>query len=76
LQIALGDERRQIVAGIAEKYSPEDIVGKTVVVVANLEPAKLMGIESQGMLLAVNDEKGVVSLVTSERDSEDGLEVR
>lgn len=76
LQITIGDERRQIVAGIAERYSPEDIVGKTIVVVANLEPAKLMGIESQGMLLAVNDEKGVVALVTPEKETESGLEVR
>jgi methionyl-tRNA synthetase len=76
LQITIGEERRQIVAGIAEKYTPEEIVGKTIVVVANLEPAKLMGIESQGMLLAVNDDKGVVSLITAERESLDGLEVR
>ena len=76
LQVAVGDERRQIVAGIAEKYSPESIVGKTIVIVANLESAKLMGIESQGMLLAVNDDKGVVSLITSEKESSDGLEVR
>ncbi|HEY6171900.1 MAG TPA: methionine--tRNA ligase [Candidatus Kapabacteria bacterium] len=76
LQIAVGDEKRQIVAGIAEKYSPEDIVGKTIVVVANLEPAKLMGIESQGMLLAVNDEKGVVTLVGPDSEALSGLEVR
>jgi methionyl-tRNA synthetase len=76
LQIMVGEEKRQIVAGIAEKYSPEELVGKTIVVVANLEPAKLMGIESQGMLLAVNDEKGVVSLVLPEKESGSGLEVR
>ena len=72
----VGAEKRQIVAGIGEKYTPEEMVGKTIVVVANLQPAKLMGNESQGMLLAVNDENGVVSLVTSERESGDGLEVR
>jgi methionyl-tRNA synthetase len=76
LQIMVGEEKRQIVAGIAEKYSPEDIVGKTIVVVANLAPAKLMGIESQGMLLAVNDEKGVVTLVTPDSEALPGLEVR
>ncbi|MCL5406260.1 MAG: methionine--tRNA ligase [Deltaproteobacteria bacterium] len=48
-------EQRQIVAGIAKTYSPEDLVGKQVVVVANLKPAKLMGIESRGMILAVRD---------------------
>lgn len=76
LQITVGDEKRQIVAGIAEKYSPEELVGKTIVIVANLEPAKLMGIESQGMLLAVNDEKGVVTLVTPDSEALPGLEVR
>jgi methionyl-tRNA synthetase len=76
LQIAIGDEHRQIVAGIAEKYSPEELIGKTIVVVANLAPAKLMGIESQGMLLAVNDEKGPVAIVTPMSDTESGLEVR
>jgi methionyl-tRNA synthetase len=76
LQILVGAEQRQIVAGIGEKYTPEEMVGKTIVVVANLQPAKLMGNESQGMLLAVNDANGVVSLVTSERESGDGLEVR
>ncbi|MDP4230311.1 MAG: methionine--tRNA ligase [Bacteroidota bacterium] len=76
LQIEIGQEKRQIVAGIAEKYAPEDLVGKTIVVVANLAPAKLMGIESQGMLLAVNDDKGPVALVTPMSDSASGLEVR
>lgn len=76
LQITIGDEKRQIVAGIAEKYSPEEMVGKTIVVVANLEPAKLMGIDSQGMLLAVNDEKGIVTLVTPDSEAGSGLEVR
>src|SRR5207244_12915437 len=52
LTVSLGDEQRTIVAGIAEHYAPADLVGKKVVVVANLEPAKLMGVQSQGMLLA------------------------
>jgi len=76
LQIMIDDEQRQIVAGIAEKYSPDDLIGKTIVVVANLAPAKLMGIESQGMLLAVNDEKGPVAIVTPLSETESGLEVR
>ncbi|HEY3875991.1 MAG TPA: methionine--tRNA ligase subunit beta, partial [Candidatus Kapabacteria bacterium] len=74
LQIEVGIEKRQIVAGIGEKYAPEDLLGKTVVLVANLQPAKLMGNESNGMLLAVNDENGVVSLITN--DAPSGLEVR
>ncbi len=76
LQIAIGAEQRQIVAGIGQKYGPDDLVGKTIVVVANLEPATLMGHESNGMLLAVNDEHGVVALVTSETEAASGLEVR
>lgn len=52
LQIDIGEEQRQIIAGIAEEYTPEELVGRTIIVVINLEPAKLMGEESQGMLLA------------------------
>ena len=55
LQVDIGTEQRQIVAGIGKKYSPEELIGKTIVVVANLKPAKLMGIESQGMILAAGD---------------------
>jgi methionyl-tRNA synthetase len=76
LQIVLGEEKRQIVAGIGEKFTPEELIGKTIVVVANLQPAKLMGQESNGMLLAVNDESGAVSLITGDRESASGLEVR
>ncbi len=57
LQIEIGTETRQLVAGIAMHYTPEEITGKTVVVVANLKPAKIRGIESQGMLLAAKDGK-------------------
>ena len=76
LQIALGEDRRQIVAGIGEKFTPEELIGKTIVVVANLQPAKLMGQESNGMLLAVNDASGAVSLVVPDREAGSGLEVR
>lgn len=54
LQLALGEERRQIVAGIAEHYAPKGLVGRTIIVVANLKPVKLRGIESNGMLLAAS----------------------
>jgi len=53
LKVKIGSEERQILAGIAKHYSPEELMGKKVVVVANLKPAKLMGLESQGMVLAV-----------------------
>nr|QNO55314.1 methionine--tRNA ligase [Methanosarcinales archaeon ANME-1 ERB7] len=53
LEVAVGDETRQLVAGIAEEYTPESLIGKLVPVLANLKPVKLMGVESQGMILAV-----------------------
>ena len=63
LQIDLGDlGKRQLVAGIGAVYTPEILVGKQIVIVANLEPRKLMGHESQGMLLAASDELGPVLL--------------
>jgi methionyl-tRNA synthetase len=58
LSIDAGTEQRTIVAGIAEAYEPEALVGKTVVIVANLQPAKLMGIDSNGMVLAASPEGG------------------
>jgi methionyl-tRNA synthetase len=58
LKIALENEERQIIAGIAKSYGPEELVGKKVVIVANLKPAKLFGLESQGMILALETEPG------------------
>ncbi len=55
LQIDLGKEKRQLVAGVAQHYTPEQLVGKTIIVVANLQPATIRGVESRGMLLAVRD---------------------
>ena len=55
LQIDIGAEKRQIVAGIRKAYKPEELVGREIVVVANLEPRSVRGIESQGMLLAADD---------------------
>jgi methionyl-tRNA synthetase len=67
LEIDLGTEKRTLVAGIAEKYEPDMLVGKNVIVVANLKPAKLMGIESQGMVLAASEPDGLpVLLMPSE----------
>ena len=64
LKVDLGNEQRQLVAGIAPYYRPEELLGKTIVVVANLEPATIRGVESQGMLLAVQDEDRLVLLTT------------
>lgn len=77
LQVDTGTEKRQIVAGIGKFYAPEDMVGKTVIVVANLRPAKLMGVESQGMLLAANMPDGSLSLVAPDtKGVAAGTEVR
>ena len=54
MTISTGDEERTIVAGIATKYTPEELVGRKIVIVANLQPAKLMGVESNGMVLAAS----------------------
>ena len=65
LRVRLGEEdERQLVAGIRGHYEPETLVGKTIVVLTNLQPAKLRGVESQGMLLAVKDGEKVVLLTT------------
>ncbi|MGB3398002.1 MAG: methionine--tRNA ligase [Nitrospira sp.] len=75
LQVSLGSEQRQIVAGIGKKYEPETLIGKTIVIVANLKPAKLMGIESQGMVLAAGDSE-VRGLATFIEDVEPGTKVK
>lgn len=64
LQIDLGTEKRQLVAGIAKSYSPEELIGKNVLIVANLKAAKLFGVESQGMILALDTaEDGKVRII-------------
>ena len=75
LQVAVGAEQRQIVAGIGKKYEPEALIGKTIVIVANLKPAKLMGIESQGMVLAAGDSE-VRGLVTILEEVDPGTKVK
>jgi len=74
LLIDLGTEQRQIVAGIAQHYTPEQLVGKTIIVVANLAPRKIRGVESKGMLLAAHDGE-VLRLVTTDADAAAGSKV-
>lgn len=57
MQVKIGEETRQIVSGIAQHYDSEDLVGKKAVVVTNLKPAKLRGVESQGMILAASNKR-------------------
>ena len=74
-KLQVGNEVRQVVSGIAQHYSPEYMIGKTVVLVKNLKPAKIRGVESNGMILCAADDKSVV-FVTPEKDIGDGKEVR
>jgi methionyl-tRNA synthetase len=74
LTVSLGQEQRTVVAGIAEHYAPADLVGKKVVIVANLEAAKLMGIESNGMVLAASID-GKLSVLSLDRDLPPGAKV-
>jgi methionyl-tRNA synthetase len=76
LKIDVGTEQRTIVAGIAEAYSPEQLVGRTIAIVFNLKPAKLMGIESNGMVLAASPEGGKPTLVAFDGDIPAGTRVR
>jgi methionyl-tRNA synthetase len=75
LSIRVGEETRTLVAGVAESYEPEALVGRKVVIVANLEPATLMGVESNGMVLAASHE-GTVSLLTLDKDVPSGSKVK
>lgn len=74
LRVSLGEERRQIVAGVAKHYRPESLVGRQIVVVANLEPATIRGVASEGMLLAASAD-GRVALLQPDADVPDGAEV-
>ena len=71
----IGAEQRQIVAGIGTKYTPEEMLGKRIVIVANLKPAKLMGVESQGMVLAAGDQE-VTALLTTIEDVPLGSKIK
>jgi methionyl-tRNA synthetase len=76
LTLNVGDHTRQVVSGIAQHYTPESLVGKKLVLVANLKPAVLRGVESQGMILAGEDDQGRIVVVTPEQDLPPGAKVR
>ena len=76
LKVDTGADQRTIVAGIAEAYQPDQLVGRTIVIVANLQPAKLMGVESNGMVLAASPEGGLPVLVTIDPPLPPGARVR
>ncbi len=76
LTVVTGIDERTIVSGIAEHYKPEEIIGKTVLVLLNLEPRKIRGIESQGMVLMAENEEGALSFLSPEKAFEAGPTVR
>ena len=75
LTVKLGDETRTVVSGIAKSYTPEEMVGKKIVMIANLKPVKLRGIVSEGMIVCAENAEGKLSLLSPERDIEDGSEI-
>ncbi len=75
IQVEVGDEKRQIIAGIGKAYDPEALIGKSIVIIANLEPRMLMGIESNGMLLAAGDVDNL-SILTIEKDIPSGTKIK
>lgn len=76
LQVDFGNEKRQAVAGLLEYYKPEELVGKSFVFVMNLKPVKLMGVESNCMILAADDGKGKIVLLQPDKEIEAGSIIR
>jgi methionine--tRNA ligase beta chain len=75
LQVDLGTEQRQILAGIAKYYKPGELTGKQIIIITNLEPRQMMGLESQGMVLAAGDGE-VISLLTPDKEMSPGTSIR
>ena len=76
MKVDIGTEERQIVAGIAQCYKPEDLVGKEIIIVANLEPKVIRGLESKGMLLAAGESAKDVVLLTVDKEVNPGMMVQ
>jgi methionyl-tRNA synthetase len=77
LTLRVGEEERTVLSGIKDWYAPDDLIGKTVVLIANLKPRKMCGIESRGMILCASDDKDVnLSALTTMAEMESGLKVR
>ena len=74
-QVKIGSQTKQIVSGIRKQYTPEEMVGKKVMVLVNLKPAKLAGVLSEGMLLCAEDAEGNLALMTPEKSMPSGAEI-
>ena len=72
LTIDIATEKRQVVAGIAKSYAPAELVGKQIIIVANLEPKAIRGIQSNGMLLATGSKENEITLLTVDKNVENG----
>ncbi len=75
IQLDLGAETKEIVSGIARSYTPEDLIGRELVFVANLESKTIMGIESQGMILAARLENGAPAIIIPEKETLPGSKI-
>lgn len=75
LKVSTGEEERIIVAGIKKSYTPEDLIGKQIIIVANLEPKEIQGIQSQGMLLAASEDNEPV-LLRPDKKTKNGAHIR
>jgi methionyl-tRNA synthetase len=75
LTVKVGGETRTVVSGIAQFYTPEQLVGKKLAMITNLKPCKLCGIESQGMIVCAEDEEGNIAYLTPEKDIADGSQI-
>lgn len=75
LQVDLGEEKRQIVAGVGKAYAPEDLIGKQIIIIANLEPRVIFGLTSDGMLLAASNEEGNPILLMPEKEAVVGAKI-
>lgn len=76
LTVSAGEEKRTLMAGIKKWYSPEQLVGKQIAILFNLEPRKIFGVESHGMILAAEDEAGGLSVLSPDKKLGDGAKVR
>ena len=76
LRVSLGEEERNIIAGIGKAYEPEALIGREIIIVANLEPRMLMGLESQGMLLAATNEAGEPIILVPDKEVPPGSGVK
>ncbi|MFH1867662.1 MAG: methionine--tRNA ligase subunit beta [Candidatus Omnitrophota bacterium] len=75
VDVEIGEDKRQIVAGIKKYYTPQDLIGKNIAVITNLEPALIRGVESNGMLLAASDDNNL-SVLTLDKDMPSGSTIR